>query len=328
MITSSYPTTATERILPRMFLDFTTAITDARVATVRAGNTATRINANGAIELVNANLPRYDFSPTTLNCLGQLIEETRINLFLNSLIDGTNLATQSVTLSAVSYTLSFYGAGSITISGGHSATVTGTGAYPSRKTYTFTPTAGSTTFTVSGTVQYAQIEAGAFATSFIPTASTSVTRNADVVTMTGANFSDWYNQPEGTFVVTFTPDLFLTNNTNRVIQVSQGGGSNRVVDIYPSGTNWANYNGTTASVIGAASVTSTPQKISVAYKTLAYGYAINGGGVTAAASALVNTPNRLEIGHTAGVNLLNGHMQKIQYYKQRLINGEISAFCK
>jgi hypothetical protein len=40
----------------------------------------------------------------------------------------------------------------------------------------------------------AQLEAGAFATSYIPTTTTSLTRNADVVSMTGTNFSDWYNK--------------------------------------------------------------------------------------------------------------------------------------
>ena len=41
------------------------------------------------------------------------------------------------------------------------------GAFPT-KTYTFTPSAGSLTLTVTGTVQFAQ-QTGAFATSYIPT---------------------------------------------------------------------------------------------------------------------------------------------------------------
>jgi hypothetical protein len=101
MITPAYAPTATERVLPRLALDFTTAVADPRVATARAANTATRFNSSGIIEIVNADLPRFDFSPTALTCQGQLIEEARTNLFLNSLIDGANLATQSVALSAV-----------------------------------------------------------------------------------------------------------------------------------------------------------------------------------------------------------------------------------
>ena len=47
----------------------------------------------------------------------------------------------------------------------------------------------------------AQLEAGAFATSYIPTTSATVTRAADVASITGANFSSWYNQTEGTVFV-------------------------------------------------------------------------------------------------------------------------------
>ena len=50
----------------------------------------------------------------------------------------------------------------------------------------------------------AQLEAGSFATSYIPTVASTVTRNADVATMTGTNFSSWYNQSEGALVADFT----------------------------------------------------------------------------------------------------------------------------
>jgi hypothetical protein len=47
----------------------------------------------------------------------------------------------------------------------------------------------------------AQLEAGAFATSSIPTTTATVTRSADVVSITGANFSSWYRQDEGTSLI-------------------------------------------------------------------------------------------------------------------------------
>ena len=43
-----------------------------------------------------------------------------------------------------------------------------------------------------------QLEQGAFATSAIPTTTATVTRAADVASITGSNFSSWYNQTEGT----------------------------------------------------------------------------------------------------------------------------------
>jgi len=42
-----------------------------------------------------------------------------------------------------------------------------------------------------------QQEQGSFATSYIPTSGSTVTRAADVASITGTNFSSWYNQGEG-----------------------------------------------------------------------------------------------------------------------------------
>jgi len=45
-----------------------------------------------------------------------------------------------------------------------------------------------------------QLEEGAFPTSYIPTSGSTATREPDSVTMTGDNFSDWYNQEQGSFL--------------------------------------------------------------------------------------------------------------------------------
>lgn len=47
----------------------------------------------------------------------------------------------------------------------------------------------------------AQLEAGAFATSYIPTVAAQVTRAADAASMTGENFSSWYSQGQGALFV-------------------------------------------------------------------------------------------------------------------------------
>jgi hypothetical protein len=84
MITPSFALTATERVLPSMALDFTTASLDSRVTFTRTGNTATVINSSGNVAAINADLPRFDYNPVTLACKGLLIEEARTNLFLYS----------------------------------------------------------------------------------------------------------------------------------------------------------------------------------------------------------------------------------------------------
>ena len=61
---------------------------------------------------------------------------------------------------------------------------------------------GSSSWTADGTSNLylwgAQVEAGSFPTSYIPTSDSTVTRAADVASIEGANFSSWFNQDVGT----------------------------------------------------------------------------------------------------------------------------------
>jgi len=59
-------------------------------------------------------------------------------------------------------------------------------------------TYGTTTTTNGVYLWGAQLEQGSFPTSYIPTSGSTATRTADNVSMTGENFSSWYNQSEGT----------------------------------------------------------------------------------------------------------------------------------
>jgi hypothetical protein len=339
MITPSYSLTATERVLPRLALNFTTAALDPRVTFTRTGNTATVTNSSGVIVDINADLPRFDFDPVTLVCRGLLIEEPRTNSLLNSLIDGTSLATQSVTVTAAARTLSFYGTGQIVLSGAASATVSGTGAYPARTTLTFTPSAGTLTLTVTGTVQFAQLELGSFATSFIPTAAAAVTRNADVATMTGTNFSDWYNATEGTFLHQSMSSSPISNASNQILfDVNDGttsnrfrafrGASNGVIQVYNTAS------GSTDVTLGSGVVAN--QNI---ITTALSAYKTNNFGVSANASvAVVDNSGAVISGATnivlnngynfSASTILNGWLSKFQYWPQRLTDNELRAFSK
>lgn len=335
MITPSFALTATERVLPRMALDFTTATLDPRVTLTRTGNTATVINSSGVIAAINADLPRFDFNPTTLICNGLLIEEARTNLLLNSLIDGTSLSTQIVVTTAVAHTLSFYGSGQIVLTGTSSATVVGTGAYPARQTLTFTPTVGALTLTVTGIVQYAQLEVGAFVTSFIPTDGTTKTRNADVALMTGTNFSSWYNASEGSFVVWSSIPFssgsgvfaVISDNTNSQrmlmnLSSSRNGCSFRVVN---GGVDQANIARTNPFTAGQQN------KMVATYKLNSFATAFNGQVAGTDTSGTVPTVSQIGIGNSAVGTpsvFFNGYFQKILYYPQRLINAEVQAFSK
>jgi hypothetical protein len=166
--------------------------------TFTRASSGTFVDSAGVIQTAATDVPRFDHDPLTGESLGLLIEEERTNLLLNS---GT-LSTQSVTVTAVAHTLSFTGTGTITLTGTSTAgPLVGTGTGESnRVSLTFTPTAGSLTLTVSGTITHAQLEIGAFRTSYIATTGAAATRSADVASITGSAFSGWYRQDEGTFL--------------------------------------------------------------------------------------------------------------------------------
>jgi hypothetical protein len=76
----------------------------------------------------------------------------------NLLLNTDSLSTQTRTVRAVEHVLSFFGTGTVTLSGASTAgPLVGTGEND-RVHISFTPTAGSLTLTVSGSVNFAQLE--------------------------------------------------------------------------------------------------------------------------------------------------------------------------
>lgn len=171
----------------------------------------------------------------------------------------------------------------------------------------------------------AQAENATFATSYIPTVASQVTRTADVALMQGANFSNWYNVNQGTFTVDFTPDLTRASPT-RIINVGQGAAAGRVVDINSDGTNWLSYNGTTNLTLGPSAVTSATQKIATVYAAGDYAGTLNGATPATLNSALLNVATRMSIGSYDGtLGFLNGHIRRIGYYPTRLANAQLQS---
>jgi hypothetical protein len=151
--------------------------------------------------VVNANVVTEGVG-TPLTGITLLDEEARTNLLLNS----ATPATQNITTTAQSYTISMWGTGTCELSGTATGTLTGTGA-TTRVSLTVTATAGTLTLTFAGTNTKGQVEAGVGMSSYIATANTAVTRTADVPSFTGTGLS-WYNAQQGTFAITASGTAF------------------------------------------------------------------------------------------------------------------------
>ena len=284
---------------------------------------ATYVGSNGGVQSAAINEARFDHDPVTLACKGLLIEEARTNLVFPS----ATLTTQTRTVTAVAHTLSFYGTGTIVLSGAHVATVIGTGAYPTRTTLTFTPSAGSLILTVTGTVTEAQLEAGAFPTSYIPTTTAALTRSADVCSVTTAG---WSNAGDDTMVA----EYFVSNAPPANTVIVEGSPaiswmslsfstSNRQRNLYRHGGASTRFDASTAN--------NSVSLININKTALTSGeqLALNGSLSQTVASDIpqADISTSLSIGSRGnGASVfLNGHIARIKYFRKRLPNAKLQA---
>lgn len=173
----------------------------------------------------------------------------------------------------------------------------------------------------------AQLEAGSFATPYIPTVASTVARSADVPVMTGVNFSRWFNAAEGTFVVEG-----LSNNTGnaRYVMTSNTSGDNRLM-IYTDGasgiTASATTNGVTQALLARTGLTITNfNKFAFSYKTDDFAAVGNGGAVGTDTLGVVPPAATLHIGvRENGATQLSGHLKSLSYYPTRLTNAQLQA---
>ena len=179
---------------------------------------------NGYLKEYTTDQPAIEFNADG-SYKGVLVEPASTQL----LGGGTDTpTTQTVTVTAAEHTLSFYGSGSVVLSGVGSGTLTGTGTDAERVSLTFTPTAGSLTLTVSGSPKYWQLEVSPIATSYIRNTGavgTSVTRLKDDIYLTSA--SSLIGQTEGTLFVEVDWRSYSAASTF-LFAISDGTNANRI----------------------------------------------------------------------------------------------------
>jgi hypothetical protein len=282
-------------------------------------------------------------SNTSFSVFAKASERTAIVLRVNNAADSIwcafNLSTGTVGTAANSGTGS--GAtGSIisvgngwyrcTVSGVTSTTAASVQAIIYPAVSTTDPTNTSIIYTGDGTsgifIWGAQLEAGAFATSYIPTTTTALTRNADVASMTGTNFSSWYNASEGTlFAQSQTAQAYAAGVPARV-SIDDGTISNRIA--MRNGNNFSSVVTVSGSPVAGLELTawnSNITKQAIAYKVDDFAYTTNGASVVTDTSGAIPSVNRLGIGLTGTQNFLNGTISRIAYYPVRVTDAQLQA---
>ena len=287
---------------------------------ITRATTATRVNSSGVVESVAIDAPQLDYSDDSCPCF--LVEPQRTNLAFPS----ATAATQTVTTSAAAHTLSFYGTGSVTLSGTHSATLNGTGA-SNRVTLTFTPSAGSLTMTVAGTVTNIQLEAGGSATSCIITTVASVTRNRTDWAKTG--LSTIINPLEGVLMAEI---MFPSTPTNQSIFGLSQSTSNMVQMGYWSGF-FVNVTMNGSHIFfktSFATIDNNWHKIAIKYKS--GDCAVCMDGVEMDTSTTTGTPSASPMdkfsgsyGGSSGLFKFYGKIKQLQVYDAILTDAQLLA---
>jgi hypothetical protein len=175
-----------------------------------------------------------------------------------------------------------------------------------------------------------QVEAGSFATSYIPTVASSVVRSADVCSITGANFTSFYNSTSGTLLSEASISNLISSNRG-IVQIDNGTNGSVLRHVYSFAeggfTSIIRAGADTPTVLSIILGTaSTIQKRIIAYEGTSFASVTNGGAVATATRTMPTGLNAMKIGNLAESPFyLSGHIAAIRFYKKRLPNAKIQA---
>jgi hypothetical protein len=174
----------------------------------------------------------------------------------------------------------------------------------------------------------AQLEAGAFATSYIPTVASQVTRTADQCSIVAPMFAPWYNQSEGSFVV----EADTVSPSNKWVYVANDGTVNNYIGLDIASAGNARFRAVVGGVsqagLSSAAVVSanTIIKQAGAYANNSFNQALDGVLNSGDTSGSVPTVFQFVIGAQSSLGgFLNGHIRSIRYYPVRLSDAQLQA---
>jgi hypothetical protein len=159
----------------------------------------------------------------------------------------------------------------------------------------------------------AQLEVGPV-TSYIPTSGSSLTRNADVATITGTNFSDFWQASKGGAQVQAIPST--VSGIRPLVQYDDGT-ANEIIALRGNTTNPELYivdGGTPQAQLDAGTIAAnTAYSLTGWWQTNDCKARQNSGAVVTDNAATIPTVTQARLG-SDGTNYLNGHLASISYY--------------
>jgi hypothetical protein len=250
----------------------------------------------------------------------------------NNLVN--NYSDTTVNLQTVSVTQTL-GSGTITPVGNGWYRITSTGITSSENAYAvFVIADGGTADGTSGIYIWgAQLEQGSFPTSYIPTTTSTVTRTADNASITGSNFSDFYNPSEGTIYTVFRKSLGTQTN-QYPFAISDNTVDNRFT-LFTSGSSTLNFRlSSSGSSFNPSTLSFTagePIKASIASAVGTNQSIASSTGVLSTPGSPTSMPlvDRMYVGGAhSGLEKLNGTISQLIYYPSRLPNDQLITLTK
>jgi len=180
----------------------------------------------------------------------------------------------------------------------------------------------------------AQLEEGAFPTSYIPTQASTRTRAADNASITGKNFSSFYRQDEGTVFLSHKALPSLSNRTGNSIlfNISSSSSNGFFYNTFSDTTNVFVFGGEHGNLIRFQQASLTRNKVVFSYNAPNADYSpyVDGNKITTVTTINPYKPssyNRLVLGPSGAVRF-SGHISRLTYFPKRLPNSQLQALTR
>jgi hypothetical protein len=166
----------------------------------------------------------------------------------------------------------------------------------------------------------AQLEAGSFATSYIPTGAATATRNADVASVSTQAFP--YSATESTLVASVSA---LAVYTGGILRLGPSAGNNGL-RLYQNNSTFRAYVDTGSFVSIGTATPNTVQKMALAYNGVSNGAVLDGGTVSSVGTTVAAVAEKLEIGGLSNSSdYFCGHIRQVTYIPRRVTNTELQT---